>query len=75
MVSEILIHVLKCALNKFEIIKTNVVYSAAQRSKIGISAHISELYTRQCLVLMAKIRRENILDNDIRTCVLYMSEN
>jgi len=56
-----------------EIIKTNVVYSAAQKSKIGISAHISELYTRQSLVLMAKIRRENILDNDIRTCVLYMS--
>ena len=58
-----------------EIIKTNVVYSAAQKSKIGISAHISELYTRQCLVLMVKIRRETILDNDIRTCVLYMSEN
>ena len=58
-----------------EIIKTNVVYSAAQKSKIGISAHISELYTRQCLVLMVKIRRETILDNDIRTRVMYMSEN
>ena len=58
-----------------EIIKTNVVYSAAQKSKIGISAHISELYTRQCLVPMVKIRRETILENDIRTCVLYMSEN
>ena len=52
-----------------------MLYTPQLRSKIGISAHISELYTRQCLVLMAKIRRENILDNDIRTCVLYMSEN